>query len=137
MGTHPIFESDFDCLTDMSEEKIRILIEKVESKNPYDHFEEILEFINDEENAKIVRKKNLIALFLHKSKVIISRFDTHPESLINFIMILLNASSNTKEVGEMSELSWSPYDEYIQEILAIKKEKRSFGLDLLNQIISI
>ena len=70
------------------------------------------------------------------SKVIISRFDTHPESLINFIMILLNASSmNAYANSTKEEECWSPYDEYIQEILAIKKEKRAFGLNLLNQII--
>ena len=55
---------------------------------------------------------------------------------INFIMILLNASSmNTYANSTREEECWSPYDEYIQEILAIKKEKRAFGLKLFNQII--
>ena len=48
------------------DEEIRILIEKIDSKTPYDHFEEIITFIEDEDNHKIIRKKNLISLFLHK-----------------------------------------------------------------------
>ena len=51
-------------------------------------------------------------------------------------MILFNASSmNAHANSTKEEECWSPYDEYIQEILAIKKEKRAFGLNLLNQII--
>ena len=48
------------------DEEIRMIIEKLDSKNPFDHFEEIINFIEDEENHKIIRKKNLISLFLHK-----------------------------------------------------------------------
>lgn len=42
---------------------------------------------------------------------------------------------NTYANSTKEEECWSPYDEYIQEILAIKKEKRAFGLNLFNQII--
>ena len=48
------------------DEEIRIIIEKLDSKTPYDHFEEIIKFIEDDDNHKIIRKKNLISLFLHK-----------------------------------------------------------------------
>ena len=48
------------------DEEIRNIIEKLDSKSPFDHFEEVLNFIEDEENHKIIRKKNLISLFLHK-----------------------------------------------------------------------
>ena len=48
------------------DEEIRIIIEKLDSKTPYDHFEEIIKFIEDEDNHKIILKKNLIPLFLHK-----------------------------------------------------------------------
>ena len=48
------------------DEEIRMIIEKLDSKSPFDHFEEIINFIEDEENHKIIRKKNLISLFLHK-----------------------------------------------------------------------
>lgn len=46
--------------------EIRNIIEKLDSKSPFDHFEEVINFIEDEENHKIIRKKNLISLFLHK-----------------------------------------------------------------------
>jgi len=42
---------------------------------------------------------------------------------------------NTHANSTKEEECWSPYDEYIQEILAIKKEKRAFGLNLFNEII--
>ena len=48
------------------DEEIRNIIEKLDSKSPFDHFEEVINFIEDEENHKIIRKKNLISLFLHK-----------------------------------------------------------------------
>ena len=48
------------------DEEIRIIIENLDSKNPFDHFEEVIKFIEDDENHKIIRKKNLISLFLHK-----------------------------------------------------------------------
>ena len=40
------------------DEEIRIIIEKLDSKTPYDHFEDIIKFIEDEDNHKIIRKKN-------------------------------------------------------------------------------
>ena len=48
------------------DEEIRIIIEKLDSKNPFDHFEEVIKFIEDDDNRKIICKKNLISLFLHK-----------------------------------------------------------------------